>query len=300
LEESRTYYLNSKKYFGSDNPYSGFSDCIAACENPINQLVDRYDLKNKEILSIGCGNAFEEFHFLDKGNKLYLSDADLPYKTMEPWLKQCTSSKNNDGVEFTVECSLVAAQRLSEQRFDVIYISSLHPDELYRGRLQYSRVRQNLKKGLLFGASWGNEDFYSEYVSSFFGLLKPGGLLIFQHYGFTVPLIINHHLGEIWQRQAQNYSVHHIETWCMEQDSGSSLNIFARLEESEACSFAKLLEQRAPLNRINGRLTEKLPDHKKNVYRAFELGRCIKKNGIFERLKAIIKVTYRSIRYSSL
>src|SRR5689334_12153240 len=51
-----------------------FGRLIARCEEPIKQLIARYDLAGKSVLSIGAGEGFEEVWFARAGCPLTLID----------------------------------------------------------------------------------------------------------------------------------------------------------------------------------------------------------------------------------
>lgn len=61
----KLYKLNAADFYGPDA--YGDDRNIAKCEQPIRQLIDRYDIKGKSVFSIGPGSAHEEYHFLIYG-----------------------------------------------------------------------------------------------------------------------------------------------------------------------------------------------------------------------------------------
>jgi hypothetical protein len=98
------YKVSAKEYFdklpssvkySSKSTFTATYENIQKCKVPITNLVQRFKLKNKHIISLSCGTAFEEFRFHNSGCRLKLNDLDQPNLHSEPFLKALP--KNNIG-----------------------------------------------------------------------------------------------------------------------------------------------------------------------------------------------------------
>ena len=80
---------------GAGVPFSEFSEHLRECKPTIGELICRYDLNNRKILSLGAGAAFEEYWMANAGCELTLVDispeietyvASLPLEAEAPTL----------------------------------------------------------------------------------------------------------------------------------------------------------------------------------------------------------------------
>jgi hypothetical protein len=263
-----SFFIDKLKYFSDECPFPDFQKNVSNCASSMTQLIERYNIKNKKVLSLACGNGFEEYHFLQHGNSLVMSDADLPYRTIKPWVEKC-SVQHNTGVTFNIEdCKEAPNRYLNQPEFDVIYISSLHPDEVYRGRIQSNYISSNLLNYLFTFQTFPNVDFYSEYVTPIFSVLKPGGIIIMQHYGFTVPIALNTSLIPNCSAQLKEFGLSHIETWAFKKDTGNCLNVFGKMNEANANEYVTDLNDQPEISMLNGRYSAKLTANERKILKA--------------------------------
>lgn len=75
------YQVSAKEYFdklpssvkySKKAAFTGTYENIQKCKVPITNLVQRFKLENKHIISLACGTAFEEFWFHSFGCRLTL------------------------------------------------------------------------------------------------------------------------------------------------------------------------------------------------------------------------------------
>lgn len=240
-------------------------------------------------MSLGCGNAFEEFHFLQHNNKLILSDADLPYGTIGKWVKKCSVNKSD--LVFHIEDCIETSKRY-EDYFDVIYISSLHPDELYRGQKQYKFLINNWYLLIFNLRTYPSSEIYSEYVLSSIKTLKKSGLIILQHYGYTIPIINNTKYIELASKQLSKYDLSHIETWAFNNDSGNLTNIYAKISENDADNYMENLKNKKDITQLNGRYFTKHSNSK--IFLAYRRNTQMFSTSLFYRLISWIRELRRA------
>lgn len=292
-----SYFIDKEKYFSSDSPFPDFQKNMKNCASSMTQIINRYDIKNKKVLSLACGNGFEEFYFLQAGNSLDMSDADLPYGTITPWVKKCAVQHETD-VLFTIEdCRDTPKRYENKPVFDVVYVSSLHPDEAYRGRIQSKFIRSNLLKALLTFKTFPKVDFYSEYLTPIFSILKPGGIVIMQHYGFTVPIVLNSSLIPDCSDQLKKFGLSHVETWAFKAETGNSLNVYGKMNESQTNEYLKYLDNKPAITVLNGRYYGKLAQDKKEVIKVFVNNKINFKFKFLAKINPFFHQLYRAFRY---
>ena len=290
-------YINKDLFFSSKNPFPDFQNNKKNSKRPMLEIINRYDIKNKKILSIGSGNAFEEYYFTEFNNFVSLSDADLPYGSITPWIKKCRVEYNSKLIYDVEDWEKIPKKYKNKPTFDVIYISSLHPDELYRGRVQYNWVKNNLLKTLVSLKTWPKKNFYSKQMELLLPLLKNNGLLIIQHYGYSVPLVLNIDLVKIWEKQFNPHSVKHIETWCFKKYTGNMLNVFLKANSQYRKEYIKKINERPGLTQINGRFLSK-SKKKLKIFKPFFEGEIIFKPNLLNKFIPLIHQIYRSFRFS--
>jgi hypothetical protein len=290
-------FINPVKYFSDECPFPDFQRNISNCASSMTQLIERYNIKNKKVLSLACGNGFEEYHFLQHGNSLVMSDADLPYGTIKPWVEKC-SVQHDTGVSFNIEDCREAPNRYSNKaKFDVIYISSLHPDEVYRGRIQSNYIKSNLLKSLFTFKTFPKMDFYSEYVTPIFSILKPGGIIIMQHYGFTVPIALNESLIPNCSEHLNQFGLSHLETWAFKNNTGNCLNVFGKMNEDNAKELVTNLNGKPEISMLNGRYTAMLSSKERNILKVYVQNKKLINFGFFDKIMPFVHQLYRAFKY---
>lgn len=209
--------------FSSSETWTGTAENILRCSEPIRQLVSRFGLVGKTVLSLGAGTGFEEATMYRLGCRVILNDLDVPHHGIEPYLRSLTSSPGGD-LTFHIED---AAQTISryENEIDVLYVSSFHPDEMRRADIQEEhlsrrfppRTRQILSRVVrrLPVVSWPTDaDPYCPLLMDALSTVRSEGLVIFQHYCSGVNFKKDpHYLGALGRQLAQNGCVL-LEAYC--------------------------------------------------------------------------------------
>lgn len=176
-------------------------------------VIDRYDLGRKSVLSVGSAEGREEFWFYKSGCTLTFLDKlqdddghDIGFESGV--FKRLTQMAKNEDVRepltFVVDDFRAFLTRSEwEERFDVVYFSSLAPDELRRERISVDYVN-NRRPG--DNRSWPRqaEPFLKE-VLDYGRFLKPGGFFIVQSYRGGPCLTTNpHYIPQAVQQMKQH------------------------------------------------------------------------------------------------
>jgi hypothetical protein len=159
-----TFHIDIAQYYERLLQDRQMAEWAAMCEKPIKQLIARYDLAGKSILSLGSGEAFEEYWFHKAGWRLTLNEISGKIATT---LR--TIPVGDDRFVIDDAAKWLA---LSNETFDVVYASSFAPDE-------------HRRESMLVGGRWqtGNDPFSSVLIDA----AKRGQVSIFQHYKGGVP-----------------------------------------------------------------------------------------------------------------
>jgi SAM-dependent methyltransferase len=221
---------------GIDN---AFGRLIATCEEPIKQLIARYDLAEKSVLSIGAGEGFEEVWFARAGCPLTLVDinpsigafcASLPPAAGEPGAFTYVIADAEDYV--------ATATNL----FDVLYVSSFHPDELRREELQGPAGR------------WpAGEDPYHLALMRAASLLKPGGLAIFQHYRGGVNIAVQPNYLDDVRRQFRRHGLAPLEAYTFRSSPKYLLLVAVKGRHDDAAALGRSFQRRSSISEFHGR-----------------------------------------------
>jgi hypothetical protein len=151
------------------------------------QLIRAYGLAGKHVASIGCGSAQEESHLVAAGCRLTLFDLDEG-GSIEHYLRRCAVG-HDTSMTYYVGDFLAMDLANHRDRHDVVYLSSLTPDDKHR-----DAVGRRVDLGPDNEAGWyAGKPFHPAILAACAGLLRDGGLLIHQSYygGFDH----RHHTG---------------------------------------------------------------------------------------------------------
>lgn len=205
------------------------------------QLVERYHIKNKSILSLGGGAAAEEYYLRKLGdNRLTVVDLD-EHGTVEPILKKLPAGPLNYIVG--------DAQAIEPPEFDVLFMSGFTPDELRRSDIYRQRDTTDYDFMIeRFGAwEWPpwREPFHP-VVHRYLQHLSPGGLFIVQSYCGGLDAGANKHYLPACDRQLLSLGLSLLEVWRFCETTGVMLYVAQKVGGSRP-------EMRAPLTQFHGR-----------------------------------------------
>jgi hypothetical protein len=195
---------------GVDDFYRAFAYDMPRIDASMQELIARYHITGKPVLSVGAGSAFEERQFVLAGNDLLLIDIDessnlLPELQKMP-KKPGLSYWIGDAAEF----------RHSLGNYDVVYFSSFTPDEIRRESI----VRDNAGRGRPWALS---HDPFHPVVMEYTAALKPGGLLIIQSYCGGIDTDANPNYLAACGRQLATHGIHLMEVHRFEETHGVML-----------------------------------------------------------------------------
>lgn len=165
-------------------------DVHARIGTAIHQLVHRYGLAGRSVLSLAGGKCDEERFLLGHGVQLTVIDID-EHGTIEPNLAQAEPGP----VRYLI-ADASAAGELGP--FDVLYSSSFTPDELRRDAIVHRTAGPDHARMVAANGHyewpWWEEPFHPTLMR-LAGQVKPGGLVIIQsYYGGLDTLIHRYYL----------------------------------------------------------------------------------------------------------
>jgi len=201
-------------------------------------------------LSIGCGTAFEEFHFIKHGCTATLVDIDES-GTIEPSLMKTSGAGDRNSMNSSIYYIGDALQVHNEinEKFSICYFSSFTPDEFYRSNIQleYSITAENNK--------WpDNTNPYSQFVIDVLkNNLKDDGYFILQSYYGGIDLSINNHYVNLANKQLSEIGVIVMDVYYFADSPGVSLTVCKKCDQNNAAKESVKLLRKKDLTQFHGR-----------------------------------------------
>lgn len=184
-----TVYAADLKSFviDADAFYSEYPPNLSCkeCSYTIRQLVERYNIKEKNILSVGPGTAFEEYWFMKYGkNRMTFIDIDEGHSILPMLTKMINDKKlengngnNKEKINYLIGDATIDSipASLKKDGFDVLYFSGFTPHELNLSRIYKNKLKNNI---------WPKDEkvIHESIINLTNKLLLPSGLLIIQEY----------------------------------------------------------------------------------------------------------------------
>jgi len=166
------------------------------CQQPINELIKKYNLSKSKVLSIGPKTGHEEYWF-------YRNDCDLTFIDMDedhnlkPLLEKLSSNQLQKSLTYIIDDAR-NFQKYVSKKFDVVYFSSFTPNELRNwdvvskrklsfGKKIINRIGNQLNISS-FNLKWPPNiiPFIDLTIKIIKNTLKIGGLLIYQSHASGV------------------------------------------------------------------------------------------------------------------
>ena len=231
------------------------------CKDAMLGLVHRYDLSGKNVLSLGAGEAFEESWFYNSDCTLTLNDINLSFTPAV-----CQGS----GLTFYHGDAGAALVDIPDGRYDLLYVSSFHPDEIRRETIQADFVAQQTEDQAAHYITWPDDELpYSETLNDALAKIRDGGLVIFQHYRGGVCVDTNPHYIDEIEKQFQSAGVQLLEVYTFRRSTPHLLVVGYKGDASHALEFSKSLQARPEIKTFHGRYGDK--EISTDVVKVFEL-----------------------------
>jgi hypothetical protein len=164
VSNARKFSISIDDFYGR---YALDTPRIKAC---MEELIERYGITGKSVLSVGAGTAEEEKHFALAGNDLLLVDID-EQETLRPTIEEYPEKP---GLSYWIGDAVELERQIGS--CDVLYLSGFTPDELRRAAV--------IKKLGAAGESWRlTDEPFHPVVMRYASKVRDGGILLIQSYG---------------------------------------------------------------------------------------------------------------------
>jgi SAM-dependent methyltransferase len=193
-----------------DDFYQTFCQRIPRIDACMQELIARYNIADKSVLSVGAGLAREERQFALAGNDLLLVDVDESDKL----LPQLQRMPERPGLSYWIGDAAEFVPNLGT--YDVIYFSSFTPDEFRREAMVREQVRQ--------GKRWDlSDDPFHPVMMEYTNALKTGGLFLIQSYCGGIDADANPDYLAACERQLRCQELHLVEVHRFQKTYGIML-----------------------------------------------------------------------------
>lgn len=219
----------------------------AVIEDCARQLVDRYEIRGRSILSLGGGAAAEEYYLARHGgNQLTVIDID-EHGMIAPTLEKLPPGP--------LTYIIGDAQQAEITAFDLLFMSSFTPDELRRSDIHRQRDTADYHFMLerFGGWEWPPwRDPFHPVVQDFLARLPAGGLFIAQSYCGSLDALGNRFYLPACDRQLLSLGIELLEIWRFTETVGVMLYVAQK-------RGGRRPRMQAPLTRFHGRAEKAEP-----------------------------------------
>lgn len=296
--EGLSDHINSAEIRPEVKPYTP-DDLFSLLDAPMNQLVNRYDIKNKNVLSLASYYGHQEYFFGKNNCNLTFVDID-DGNDIEPYLKKLQSTQNEKLHFYIGDADNYYNEYKSKMKesFDILFISSFTLDEIRR--------RDILKKN---NSRWTKDDVYMDTVENYTDFIKDGGLFISLSYAYSIEYFKNPHAIKLVQKQLKKKGIVLIELYQLVSAPHVSMTIGYKGSVKQAKKYVKTLKDE--INTIHGRL--QIPDKRAvktwtiedkfpnlNFFYGAKIKKRIKKINPFSKIGKKIKTKIGKKIYKSL
>jgi len=236
------------------------------CQREITQLIERYEIFKKDILSIGAGAAFEEYWFAKLGdNNLTMIDIDENH-VLEESLKTIALKLpiiiDEKIINYYIGDFLKFEQQLFENKFDMLYYSSFTPDELRRGEIM-ARVRATGIQDEV-NLNWpAKEQPLHPVVEKSLKFIKNKGFFILQSYCSGIDLQYNPAYVNNLREQLLNHGLQLIDIYCFIEAPAVNLFVAYKGSKEEAKDLYKKIKNKE-ITQFHGRAA--ISNRSKKIY----------------------------------
>ena len=272
----QTYALNAEDFFASDGAGADASGAARErCRGPIGQLIERYGLAGRSVVSVGASGGHEEYWFHAAGCPLTLVDLDED-GAIEPHVARLAQDAGDRPRDLSyVIGDGIAWARSGPEPAHLLYLSSFTPEELRRreinaaGAAERSPLRRKAVGGINYAAAralgrrllpgvrtWPADApaFGEEMRALAGGLVEPGGLFAYQSYATPVDVLDNPHLVELTRGQLSDWGFQLLALYAfVPWWSATTLVVAYRGSAEEAAAYRREIARRPELTDFHGR-----------------------------------------------
>lgn len=271
-----TYAISAGDFFASESAGAYASGAARErCRTPMGELIARYGLAGRSVVSVGASGGHEEYWFHAAGCPLTLVDLDED-GALEPHLARLAEHAGDGPRDLTyVIEDAIAWARTGPEPSHLLYLSSFTPEELRRrevnaegaaepgalrrkaiGGINYAAAR-TLKRRLLPGVrTWPNDApaFGEPMQALATGLVAPGGLFAYQSYATPVDLLDNPHLVGLTRSQLADWGFQLLALYAfVPWWSATTLTVAFRGTPAEAAEYRREIAANPELTEFHGR-----------------------------------------------
>lgn len=276
--QSARYYQAIEEHYGrtrDTTPASGAvprsrvaTENVELCREPMLNLIGRYDLCAKSVLSIGSGDGHEEYWFWRNRCRLTFVDNNPRF---EEYLAGLPLSKNaEDAIDFHLSDADDFLKETPENTFDAVYVSSFHPDEIRREQIQEAFRLVRSAEDTANYITWPPDELpYLHTLIDAIHTVKPGGLVIFQHYRGGVDITYNLHYLPLVRKQLESRGAELLEVYYFAKSPAIQLIVGMKAGQTTAREFLRSNQENPEIRTFHGRYP--YADYKQDVSKAFDL-----------------------------
>ncbi len=265
--DADSYFKNLEQYLKDfSDPKMGYSHSNSrkVCEDTMNQLIKKYKITNKDILSIGSNFGHEEYWFHKNGCTLTFVDIDEG-DYIENYLKTIPNPTKKDQLTFFLGDAFDFLKNHSECQFDVIYFRSFFPDERRSATIQKEYQLNFYKKVInYFSNNIFHRDFFSNWPKTQFPYmdlivdlaqqnLREGGLFVHQSYYAGVNVKRNPHYIDLIKTQLKNIGITLINVYCFKTWPHVTLTVGVMNKNSDIRPYLTEIKTNSELTAFHGR-----------------------------------------------
>jgi hypothetical protein len=270
----KEFHLTIGEYYGAPLgagvPFPRFMEFLNSCKPTIGELVARYDIVDRDLLSLGAGPAFEEYWFAQADCRLTLIDIHEEVEAHVSALPKVIEGDSRP-LTYVIEDAGRYVEARPQAEFDVLYVSSFHPDEIRRERIQEAFCTTRSPEQAQNYVSWpaGTEP-YHEMIVRAFRKVREGGLIILQHYRGGPYVTHNAHYIDDIASQFRCHGAALLEVHCFRKSPAHLLVTACKGADDIAAGIMRELGHRPPITMFHGRYD--YAEIKTDVVKVFELG----------------------------
>jgi hypothetical protein len=275
VSQIRKYQVQHDDYFGSLEEYIkglneesrrtyDYVESKELCKDPMNQLIEKFKLSDKNIFALAPNFGHEEYWFYKNGCTLTFLDIDEA-KIIEDYLKILPQSKHKESLTYFIGDAIQFSKDYgSVGKYDVFYVSGFTLDELRRGKIQtrnsslYKKALNRITHTIIkkrFLATWPmNENPYMDSVVRLASdNLKQGGLFISQSYANGVDVKSNPHFVKLVKRQLSWVGITLLKLYCLRSVPEVTLTVGLKANNGQTLDFLQETEKNEEITSFHGR-----------------------------------------------